>query len=210
MWVTIASPNTTVNIRDASPNAVARTLLSDARIPVGTYDNFKLVMSETMVIQGSATPGATFYTNSGASVILTGLDNTADKISTWGGLPNVRIDEQAGTNSVAAAAGASGEVAYLLNLDSNEVPADSIIEVYKLADLATPITVTADSLITFAFTFDTSTAAVYLPAGALGGGTDIGADGAMVYLPPSMGTSFSITVDGVTTTIAAAQMEFEF
>ena len=74
-----------------------------------------------------------------------------------------------------------------------------------------PITVTESSLITFAFTFDTSTAALYLPVGTLGvGGTDLGVNGAMVHLPPSDGTSFSITVDGVTTTIPASQMEYEF
>jgi hypothetical protein len=65
-------------------------------------------------------------------------------------------------------------------------------------------------LITFAFTFDTSTACVRLPLGFLNGGNDKNANGAMIYLPPSTGTSFSVTVDGVTTTIPAAQMEFEF
>ena len=206
-WVTIASPNAVADITGVGANTVASAIQASVVIPVGDYDNFKLVLSETMTVSG--TIGAS-STNSGGAVIITGLNNNADKISTWdqpGPLPSSVIKEQNSTDSITA--GTAGDVSYTLDLDASD--ADSSIEIYIQTDLTTPISVTANSVITMGFTFDTSTALLLLGAGEMGAGAvDVNTNGALVFMPPSSGTSFTITVDGTTTTIASSDMEIEF
>jgi len=204
-WVTIATPNTEVDIvGDASgQNSVAATISGGIAIPTGSYDNFKMVISETMTIAGS--DGANLTAASGA-VTIGGGANSETTVN-WGGFPppNTTLTETVNSYSAAAV----GEVTFTLDLDAGD--ADNYIEVYRNGDLGTPITVTATSVVSMWFDFDTQNTIVFVPAAGVGGGdTDLGADGIMTFSPPQSGTSFSITVDGTTTTITEAQMRIDF
>ena len=204
-WVTIATPNEEVDIvNDASgQNTVAATISSGIAIPTGSYDNFKLVISETMTVAGSQ--GANF-TAAGGAVTIGGGVNSETTVN-WGGFPppNTTLTETVNSYSAAAA----GEVTFTLDLDAGD--ADNYIEVYRNGDLGTPITITATSVISMWFDFDTQGTIVFVPAAGVGvGDTDLGADGIMTFSPPQSGTAFSIIVDGTTTTITEAQMRIDF
>jgi len=205
-WITIATPNQEINLRDAAAGGIAASLLSDVAIPVGTYDNFKLVLSETMTVQGSdggqssASGGIVTLTGADACVASTFLWTTAANCTDGGGFTDhVEIHET--VNSVA---GTSGEITFTLNLNPGD--GDNSIDIYSTSDLGTPIEVTPSSVISMWFDFDTQSTVLYV--GAIN--TDIGADGGFAYFPPSTGTQFSITVDGTTTLITAANMRLDF
>lgn len=194
-WVTIATPNQEIDIASVAAGAVAGSLLNDAAIPVGNYDNFRIRVSETIKVSGS--DGAN-YTNASGSAILTG------DAATSADLPGTitAFTESAETwNNTSA-----GEMTIQVNLDGGD--ADSYFEVYGTTDLATPISITLDSTISMWFDFDTQSTINYTAANGLGVG--IPASDAMYFTPPGSGTAFSITVDGTTTTITAANMTMAF
>jgi hypothetical protein len=199
-WVTIAQPNQEIDIASVSAGATAASLLSDAPIPVGQYVNFKMVFSETMKFSGS--DGA-HYTVAGSTVTVNG-DNAGLSASTatWTTDPpaNTTLDETNESHSATEPAGGAGEVTAVLNLDKND--ADNYIEVYRGTDLATPISITADSAVTMFFDFDTQGTINYID---YGGTNDI-----MFFSPPQEGTQFQITVDGTTSTLSESQMQVDF
>ena len=201
-WVTIATPNQEVDIvNDASgQNTVAAAIASGIEIPIGSYDNFKLVISETMYVAGS--DGA-HHTSAGSSVTMEGANANTASTALWGnlvggitGAGNVNLTE---TGESHKAAGTPAEVTFTLDLDAGD--ADNYIEVYRNGDLGTPLTMTASSVVSMWFDFDTQGTIEYVAAGP----NDI-----MVFFPPQSGTAINVTVDGVTTTITEAQMRIDF
>lgn len=191
-WVTIASPNQEIDIASVSGGAAAGSFFNDAAIPVGSYVNFKLILSETMKFSGS---DQGHNTTAGGTITLTGTDANAASTATWQGvLPNANLVEGNETCD-----GTAGETTVTLNLDAGD--ADNYIEVSAGTDSATPITVAQSSEISMFFDFDTQDTIHYQNAG----GNDI-----MFYTPPGAGTQFGITVDGTTLTITEADMEIYF
>ena len=199
-WVTIATPNQELDIAAVSSGAVAASFLNKASIPAGSYDNFKLVISETMKVSGSDVDGGTtYYTRSGGAVTITGDDSNAASTSTWvGALPNATLAET--TDTATTVLRQKGEVTYTLDLKASD--GNDYIEIYSTTDLATPITVNVNSTISMWFDFDTAGTVHYQLIGA--------GDHAVFYTPPGEGTAFSITVDGTTSTITADQMRLDF
>lgn len=202
-WVTIASPNQEVDITSVGQNSVAASFANDITIPVGTYDNFKMVISEAMTVSG--TDAGNSSVEGGALTITGGAG--AGSTATWGGAqPNATLIETVDTISAVG----EGEVTFTLNLDTGD--ADNYIEVYRNGNLATPITITATSIVSMWFDFDTQSTIQHLTAVQCiaQGHTDLGANGLMVFFPPQSGTRVNITVDGTTTTITEAQTRIDF
>ncbi|MFC1704362.1 hypothetical protein ACFL1E_06250 [Candidatus Omnitrophota bacterium] len=211
-WITIASPNAEIDlVQDASgAGTVAASFATDVTIPVDTYDNFKLIISETMQVTGcdgtdcTATNGALTLNGNNVCAASTALWDTcgAQGIFTAGA---VILEETADTYSN----GSAGETTYTLNLHAEPTDGDNFIELYRNGDLTTPITVTATSVISMWFDFDTIGTVRYI--GAPGGGdTDLGSNGITMFLPPQEGSAFSITVDGATSSITADNMRIDY
>jgi len=208
-WIIIASPNEELDlVSGVIAGGTAATFLTDSDIPPGSYDNFKLVISETMRITGS-TDNA--FTADGGALRLDGADPDVDgSTSTWGGTqPDVDMVETIDTYSATAA----GEVAFTVNLHTDD--ADNYIEVYyddTNNPALTPIVVSAGSEITMWFDFDTEETVQFINdvEADVSGYTDLSDNGICVFLPPQEGTQFSITVDGTTTTLTASQMRTDF
>jgi hypothetical protein len=193
-WVTIASPNQVLDIASVSAGATAGSFLNDAVIPVGTYDNFKVVLSETMIFAGN--DGAR-YTRAGGNVTVTGADGNAASTATWAGFPpNANLTENAESYQATAP---GGEVTANLDLDTGD--ADNYIEVYGRNDLTNPVTVTENSTISMSFDFDTQGTVIW---------TNAGDGNIMFFTPPQSGTRFEMTVDGRSITITEAQMRIDF
>jgi|GEM_PF-4642336 len=195
-WVTIASPNQEIDIASVSAGAVAASLLSDVKIPAGSYVNFKIVLSETMKFSGS---DSGFYTKEGGSITLTGDDVTDGSTATWTSDPPIcSLTESVETATVNSSE--QGEVTAILDLE-NGGDADNYIEIYSDSDLTTPITVNENSEVSMYFTFDTQGTVNYV---------NIGGNNIMYFTPPGAGTTFGITIDGVSYSISAADMEIYF
>ncbi len=191
-WVIIASPNQEVDIASVSAGAVAGSMASSAKVPVGSYDNFLLEVSE--VIKFSGTDGTT-HTKSGGSVTLTGNDADDDSTATWDSFPpDVETSETVATDTTTLSE--KGEITATLDLE-NGGGGDTSLYLYGSSNLSTPITVNADSVISMSFDFDTQNTAT------LSG--DI-----MIFAPPQDGSAFSITVDEVTTTITESEMQMDW
>lgn len=196
-WVTISTPNRELDIAAVNAGAVAGTLVGDSTIPVGNYDNFKMVISETLSFSGA---DGTNYSKSGGTITVTGSDANAASTATWGGaLPNSTFTES--VESHTAVAGEQGEVSVTLDLDAGD--ADNYFEVYLQNDLTNTINITANSKVTMSFDFDTQGTINYINAGGAVGN-------AMFFSPPQEGTEFVITVDSTSTTISESQMRTDF
>jgi hypothetical protein len=193
-WITIASPNTQIDVAGVSANAIAGSILTNSSIPVGEYVNFKLRMSETMIYSG--TDGAA-YTKSGGAITLTGdgTCGTTDLFAADPPISQVTLTETAETYTAVAAE--QGEVTATLNIDPAD--GDDYIEVTRKTDLTTPISVKSDSEVSMYFDFDVNNTVHYVALAGL-----------VFYTPPQSGTKFGITVDGVTTTTTEADMRIEF
>ena len=201
-WVTIATPNQEVDIAAVSASQVAGTLLSNVTIPVDTYDNFKMVLSETMNVSGSHNDAGTdWYTKANGTVTLTG-DGTVDSTVDWDADVTDNITPVEGANESATIILAEqGEVTFTLNIDPEPGDGDSIIEIYATTNLSTPITFSANSVVAMSFDFDTQGTVMH---------ADVGGNDVMAFFPPNEGTQFQITVDGTTTTITEASMRIDF
>lgn len=195
-WVTIATPNSNIDIAAVDAGAVAGSLLSSAAIPVGNYVNFKVVFSETMTVAGVDTLGN--YTTAGGSAVLTGTATTS------AGLPGTItvFTESAETWNNSSA----GSMTIQVDLDGGD--ADNYIELYATADLTTPLVVTSTSSVSMWVDFDTAGTINYVNVNGFAAG--IPTTQAMYFTPPGTGSQFSITVDDRTVNITAANMTMAF
>ena len=195
-WVTVAQPNQEIDLASVAAGATAASLAAGVSVPPGQYDNFKIVVSETVKFSGS--DGAN-YSNSGGAITIAGADAAAASTATWAGFPpNANLTET--TESYTANLGSKGEVTATLDLDAGD--ADNYMEIYASANLGTPMTVTSDSSVSMFFDFDTQGTVIYNDMG--------GFNNVMYFTPPQAGTQFGITVDGVTTTVTEANMRIDF
>ena len=214
-WVLVASPNQEVDIvgDSSGQNAVAASL-GGISIPPGTYDNFKLRISETMKVTGS---NGADYTKAGGVITITGLTSSAASTADWptdppgaGVVTMVETVDTLTTDSAQA-----GEVSMVLDLGAAKVGGDSdnYIEVSGDNNINPPLTVTSTSQVSMWFSFDTQNTVQSLSNADLTigmGGTDVGGNGATIFLPPQAGTTFSITVDGRTESVSASGMRIDF
>lgn len=193
-WITIATPNQEIDIASANAGATAGSL--SGSVPPGSYDNFRLRLSETMRFSGSDTAQ---YTRAGGNVTVTGNDSNDASTATWATYPpdTEELVENAESHS---SAGPAGEVTAQLDLDAND--GDNYIEVYATNNSSTPVTVNADSAISMYFDFDTQGTIIY--------DSTSGDGNIMFFLPPQTGTRFGITVDGTSLTITEADMRIDF
>ncbi|MFC1754644.1 DUF4382 domain-containing protein [Thermoproteota archaeon] len=207
-WVTIAEPNEEIDIASVAQNGgVAGTFAANISIPVGTYDNFKLQLSETMKVSGN---DGTNYTRQDGAVTINGSDGNAASTASWvAALPEATMVESVDTYSGSA----EGEVTVTINLDAGD--ADGYIEIYydDTSNPAISITVTESSEISMWFDFDTVGTILYYTNGECisDGFTEDGTgNGLCIFIPPQTGTQFQITVDGATTTITEPTMRIDF
>jgi len=192
-WVTISELNQEVDIVSVGAGAVAGTL--GGGVPAGSYDNFRLTISETIKVTGN---DGVNYTNEDGVAILEGDAATAAGIDTM--TPATFTETSETWNNTAA-----GEMSIQVNLDNGD--ADDFIQIYCTADF-TPLTVTADSTISMWVDFDTAGTVHHAATGDWGAGFP--ASDIMYFTPPKEGSAFSITVDGTTVTVTAAQMTQAF
>ncbi|MDP1854177.1 MAG: DUF4382 domain-containing protein [Candidatus Omnitrophota bacterium] len=197
-WVTIASPNREIDIASVNSGAIAASLASDVSVPVGTYVNFKIVVSEIIKFSGS---DGVNYTKAGGAVTVTGTAASAASTATWPTAPPTTVVTMTeNTESHTAVLAQKGEITATMDMDAGD--ADNYMEIYRSNDLTTPITVNAGSTVSMFFDFDTQGTINYIN---LGGLNEI-----MFFTPPQSGTQFGITVDSVTTTINASDMRNDF
>lgn len=203
-WITIASPNQQINIASVAAGADAGSFIPGGKIPTGSYVNFKVRLSKTMRFSGVDALGAPgpSYTNAGGSITLTQAvaGNGAESTTNWPADPpagQVTLGDGA-TTSYSAAAGAQGEVTATLNL--NLANANNYIEVLATNDLATPVTITPDSVVSMVFQFDTANTVHWA---AIPGNV-------MYFTPPQRGSAFGITVGGVSLSVTGANMKIDF
>ncbi|MFC1621558.1 hypothetical protein ACFL2G_04575 [Candidatus Omnitrophota bacterium] len=209
-WVTVSEPNQAVDIANVISGATAASLVGS--IPVGSYINFKLVLSETMTFSGvddsPADSSAGYTTVAGGAVTLTGDNSTAASTETWDtppdedltdGLADATMTETAET--CVAGIGAPGDITATLNLDAGD--ADDYIEISSRTDLAVAnaMTVTESSNISVSFDFDTQGTVMW---------TNDGDGNVVTFLPPQEGTELVVTIDGTPTTIQEADMKIDF
>jgi len=192
-WVTISESSQEIDIVSVSGGAVAGTL--GGVVPAGTYDNFRLTISETIKVTGN--DGAN-YTNQDGVAILEGDSATAADI---GLLTPATFTETSETWNNSSA----GEMSIQVNLDNGD--ADNYMQIYCTSDF-TPLTVTADSAVSMWVDFDTEGTVHHAASGDWGPGFP--ASDIMYFTPPNSGSAFSISVDGTTATVTAAQMTQAF
>lgn len=199
-WVTIASPNQEIDICNVSVGQAAATIGASLKIPAGEYDNFKVKVSSTMRFEGA---DGLNYTKDGGTITMEGghVDGSAASTATWAGsTPGLDVEPGAQSGTYTTNVLEQGVVTINLNLHPGDT--DGYMEVYGSSNLATPISVKEDSAISMWFDFDTKNTVGYTVAP---GPVDI-----MYLLPPKSGTEYSITVDGVTTSISANDMQIDF
>ncbi|MFC1666340.1 DUF4382 domain-containing protein [Candidatus Omnitrophota bacterium] len=209
-WLTVSEPNQTVDIANVISGATAASLVGS--IPVGSYINFKLVLSETITFSGvddsPADLSLGYTTVDGGGVTMTGDNSAAASTETWDtppdtdltdGLPDATMTETGET--CAPGIGVPGDITATLNLDAED--ADNYIEISGRTDLtvANAITVTENSTTSISFDFDTQGTVMW---------TDDGDGNVIIFLPPQEGTELIITVDGTPTTIQEANMKIDF
>ena len=192
-WITIATPNQEIDITSANAGATVGSL--SGFVPPGSYDNFRLRLSETMRFAGS---DDAHYTRAGGDLTITGNVGTAASTATWVKDPTENADLVENVESWTNTAPA-GEVTAHLDLNAND--GDNYIEVYATNNSSTPITVNADSAISMYFDFDTQGTIMH---------QNVAGDDIMTFLPPRTGTRFGITVDGTSLTILEANMRIDF
>lgn len=201
-WITIASPNQQINIASATAGADAGSFMANNKIPSGSYVNFKVRLSKTMRFSGVDALGGPGYTNAGGSITLTQTvaGNGAQSTTTWAADPPVgQVTLTDGvTTSYSAVPGAQGEVTATLNLNLGN--ANNYIEVLATNDLATPVTINSDSVVSMFFQFNTTNTVSWA---AIPGNV-------MFFLPPRAGSAFGITADGVSLSITTANMKTDF
>ena len=192
-WVTIATPNEEVNICNANAGEVARSFASDAQVPVGSYKNFRIRLSETMTVSGS--DGA-HYTTSGGRVTLVG-DGTCASTVDWGSYPpTAQVTLSEGAESHTTTASQQGETIFTLDLNPGD--GNNYIDISCKTGQSTPVVVKSDSAMNMWFDFDTRNTVHWD-----GGDT-------MYYTPPREGTAFGITVDGREITVTEGNMRIDF
>lgn len=201
-WITIASPNQEMDLCNVGAGQAAATIGASMKIPAGEYDNFKIKVSSTMRFEGA--DGAS-YTKEGGTITMEGGHSGGKGASTttWDGpgdTPGLDVEPGASSGTYTTNVLEQGLVTIVLNLDPGD--SDGFMEVYGITNLTTPISVKEDSAISMWFDFDTKSTVGYTVAP---GPVDI-----MYLLPPRYGTEYSITVDGVTTSISAANMRIDF
>lgn len=203
-WKDLQVPQTAIDIASVNAGATAGQMLNATTIDPGSYDNFRLILSNVMVAAGA--DGAN-STNTGGQLTLTATTANGASSATWAndgngnGLPTANPAEPSETHKAGAAN--PGDITVTLNLGAAGGRNDGQIYIQRQNPLGSPITILPTSTVSFAFSFDTLSTIYHQDVG--GGPADI-----MYIVPPAGGTSFSITVDGVTTTVAAGQMELEF
>ncbi len=178
---------------------VSDSFAGNASVPVGSYKNFKLVLSETMKVSGS--DAGAHYTTSTGTLTIVGTDGTAASTATWPAAPPISVASLTeNTETHTATASQQGESTFTLDLNAND--GNNYIEIYCSTGIpADPIVVKADSTMSMWFDFDTQGTVHYVNDG----GND-----KMYYTPPGSGTAFYITVDGRTHTITEANMRIDF
>jgi hypothetical protein len=208
-WITIAQPNATIDIASAAPSASVAAMMSDTNIPAGSYVNFKIEAGKTWYVSGSDAStalgclGGPYYTNTGGTIALVGTLSSAGSTATWTSDPPSGVTPTETLETATNVIGNKGEIAITLSLGAaGSGTASGNVEISGGGDLSTPIVINEDSTVSMSFTFDTQNTIHCVDLG--------GSNYAMFFTPPQAGTSFSITVDGVTNTITAAQMTMAF
>lgn len=192
-WVTISQPNQEIDLAAVDPGLAAGSLLGN--IPSGTYDNFRLTISETIKVTGS--DGAN-YTNQDGVAVMEGSAATDADIDSM--TPSAFNETSETWNNTSA-----GEMSIQVNLDNADD--DDYMQLYCDSDF-TPLTVTTNSTISIWMDFDTENTVEFSAADSWGPG--LPATNIMLFRPPNEGSAFSITVDGTTVTVTAANMTNAF
>jgi hypothetical protein len=196
-WITIATPNQQVNICSVAAGADAADLMANANIPTGKYVNFRIVLSNVMVFAG--TDGID-ETAPGGTVTLTGIAANAASTSTWPADPPVASVALVAVATRQAVTGNPGDITATLNLGAAAGFVANTVTCQITNNLATPIEVKDTSTVSMAFQFNTQNTVWSAAAGV----------GPMFFTPPQTGTSYSLIVDGATTTVAGANMQTNF
>lgn len=196
-WITIASPNQEINVAAVGQNSAAGSF--NVNIPAGSYDNFMLVCSDRIKFSGSDTVGLnTYYTKAGGIIDCHGTVASDGSTYTWAHDPPTTVEgTDDATPTETGTQAEQGEVTEICDLANN---GDGQMSLYMITDSATPVVVNANSKVSMYFDFDTQ--------GTLH--VETHSFDQMYLLPPQAGSEFGITVDGITYSITAAEMRFDF
>lgn len=202
-WVTVFELPIEIDVGTAALGIGGIGGFLSGNLPPGSYNNFRITFSETVKFTGS--DGAHF-TAAGGSITITGTNPDAARTDTWESEANlltmVSYDEPDETH---AAAEPAGEVTLILDLGAAKAGGDTddFVQVSALpaAEFNPPVTIETSSVVSMFFDFDAVNTVRWIGVGPVN---------VMIFTPPLTGTQFGITVDGVTYTITAANMVFEF
>ncbi|HOX22941.1 MAG TPA: DUF4382 domain-containing protein [Elusimicrobiales bacterium] len=207
-WVTIAEPNQELDIAAANAGAVAGSMMSDSAVPAGNYVNFRVVVGKTMSVKGSdsasATCVGTHYTKNGGAITLTGTAASAGNTKNWTADPPVAtttLTETVTTDTTVLADQGEMTITLKLGAASGGTASDGL-EIEGQTDLNPAIVIQETSAVSMSFSFDTQNTVHCQQTGM--------ASYSMFFTPPGAGTAFSITVDGATNNITAANMQMAF
>jgi hypothetical protein len=212
-WITISNPDVgmDVDVAAASPGAAATSLMSDTKIPPGSYVNFKIEVSKEWKISGNDSSvlmgclGGPYYTKAGGKLEVIGKVSKASCTNLWGiddppfNIATFVENVETATTNI----GEMGEIEVSLSLGrAGGATASGNVEISGVSDLSVPINIFESSKISMYFSFNTKNTVHCVNFG--------GGNHTVFFTPPGSGTEFGITVDGAKYVLNGNEMKMCF